>query len=467
MATTTYLEDLTLASRNELFTLLSDALVAKGWTRTVINSDTAAPSFNENVRREEVFQSPGDGVDTGGFFIGMRVYIDANGTRVSILLFGFTATGPGGFVAITSLSRTGTTVTCTTAVPHQMNTGDIVHINGSDNPTLNEMLNGAATTHSTITVTGASTFTYTSNTSGNATANGGTCYAMFNLAGPVTGGINDSPRLNIDDAANDIVGGVNEIAIAGNVMQGGQWMFFYLGSTGRGHIPATLSQTLTASGSITGSGGVQTVAVDETPSDLIVGQPVDIIDSETDRIYRTTIAAIGASSVDMNIAVGQDFAAGSKIGWDPMPVSVCGIKSTVQATQPIDAYVFNSSYGINGTRPWAQTDPDDPDSQYTVMEPRVTNAEEGVQDTADVNLGAIATYDVVMTKNSGTAGLFGTRGPLQNMIGCIVASQNDFDYAKTGKTSPDDDYKMFTSQQVTSATDNVAYGPNAPGAPAL
>jgi hypothetical protein len=103
---------------------------------------------------------------------------------------------------------------------------------------------------------------------------------------------------------------------------------------------------------------------------------------------------------------------------------------------------------------------------YNSTEARVTATESGIQDDADVNLGALAAYDVILTRT--TAGpLTGARGPLKNMVGVILANQVDFDYLKIGKNTPGDDYKCFPSQQVSAATNHVAYGPNAPGAPAL
>lgn len=467
--TTAYLEDLTLANRNALFTLLSDALVTAGWTRTVINSNTGTPGAGHLARREEVFQSAGNSVDVGRFFIGLMVYNDASNTRTSIMIYAFTAIGEGGFVGVTSQSKTAsTTVTATTDTPHLMSTGDIVRINGSDNAALNEGNSGTAVAHNTITVTGASTFTYTSNINATEAGNGGTCFAVFNLCSAINSGLNDAMRVNVNDAAVDFAGSVDELGITGDVMQGGFFMFMYLGQTGRGHIPATLSQTFSATGSITGTGAVQTVAVDQTPSDVLVGQPMDIIDVESGRVFRTSLAVIGpGDALQMDIAIGQNFAAGAIIGWDPMPVVCCAKSDPTQSSTRLDTLEWQVGYSINGTRSWAQTDVNDTETLFAVAEPRVSTAEESVQDTADVNLGALGTYDVVLTKNSGIAGTFGTRGPLRNLIGVILANQVDFDYQKTGKTSPDDDYKGFTSQQITGVLDHVAFGPNAPGAPPI
>ncbi len=467
--TTAYLEDLTLANRNALFTFLSDALVTAGWTRTVINSDTGTPGAAHLALREEVFQSAGNAVDVGRFFIGMMVYVDGSNTRTSIMIYAFTAIGEGGFVGVTSQTKAAsTTVSVVTDTPHLMTTGDILRINGSSNAALNEGNSGSATAHNTITVTGASAFTYTSNINATENGTGGTCFTVFNLSSAITTTINDAFRMNVNDAAVDFVGSVDELGICGDVIQGGFYMFVYIGQTGRGHVLATLSQTFSATGSITGAGAVQTVAVDQTPDDVLVGQPIDIIDVESGRIFRTTIDTIGpGDALQMDIDVGQDFAAGAIIGWDPMPVVCCAKQGTAQTSTPLDTLVWQVGYSINGTRSWAQTDVNDAEAVYGKIEPRLTSSERAVQDTGDVNLGALGTYDVVITKDSGLGGTFGTRGPLRNMIGVIKANEVDFDYQKTGKTSPDDDYKGFTSQQVTGALDHVAFGPNAPGAPPI
>lgn len=469
MATTTYLEDLSLVDRNALFTFLSNALAAKGWTRTIVNSDPAAPSFSGNARREEVFQSPGDTIDTGGFFIAMRVVKDSNGTRDSILLYAFTAIGAANFVGITTASRSGTTVTVNTSVAHQFSTGDVVVVNGTDNPALNECNSGNAAAHVTVTVTGPQQFTYASGASGVEAANGGTCFAVYNLTGAITDGVNDFVRLNVQDAAADFVGGVDEFALTGNVIQAGDYRFFYLGALARGHIPATMSQTLTTSAPVTGSGTQQTIGTVETPSDLFVGQTIDIIDSHTGRIFRTTLAALGpGNAIEAVVDVGQDFAAGAKIGWDPMPLAVAGSESTSLATQNVSSYDFHFAYGINGTRPWGNDDPMNIAGEAGSIEPRVTSVEESVQDTADINLGALGSYDIVVTRTSANpASLQGTRGPLRNSIGVITANQSDFDFGLTGNTLPDDAYKLFPAQPVTGVVDHIAYGPNVPGAPPL
>ena len=470
MATTTYLEDLTLAGRDALYTFLSDALDTKGWTRTVINASAADPTANELAVREEVFQSPGDAVDIGGFFVAMRVFRDGSGLRNSIMIYAFTAIGAGGFVAITSIARSaGTVITVTTTAPHQMTTGDLVVVNGTDNILLNECNSGLLATHNTITVTGASTFTYTSNNSGVQAGTGGTCFAVFNLSGALTAGVNDAFRINVDDVANDFVGGVDEFAISGDVIQAGNFRYFHLGAVGRGHIPATMSQTLTSSGTITGTGALQTIATNETPNDLFVGQPIDIIDSESGLVKRTKLGVIGpGDAVQAIVQIGDDFAANAVIGWDPMPVFVAGQSGTGLTTQSLNTINWQCCYAINGDRTWANTDPDDSDGLYGIVEPRVDTNEKGIQDTADTKLGAVASYDIIVIRTDSTPiEQQGARGPVRNSVGVVLANMNDFDFGQAGKTLPDDIYKAFTTQQISAADDHIAYGPNVPGAPPL
>ncbi len=470
MATTTYLEDLTLVGRDALFSFLSDALDTKGWTRTVINASAADPGTLDLAVREEVFQSPGDAVDIGGFFVALRVFRDGNNTRTAIMIYAFTAIGEGGFVAITTIARdAGTTVTVTTTVPHLMSTGDIVVVNGTDNVVLNECNSGTGAVHVTITVTGGSTFTYVSNTAGVEVGTGGTCFAVFNLNSPIVAGINDATRINVDDVDNDFVGAVDEFAIHGNVIQSGNFRYFHLGAVGRGHIPATMSQTLTSVGAIVATGVLQTIATNETPNDLFVGQKIDFVDSISGRVFRTRLDVIGpGDAIQCILAVGQDFGASTVIGWDPMPVFTAGRQNNTLTTITMVAYEWNCCYAINGERTWAQTDPDDTFSSYNSVEPRVDVTEKGIQDDAETGIGSTASYDIILTRNTAApAGQTGTRGPVRNCVGVVLTSMNDFDFGQAGKNVPADIYKAFASQQVSAADDHIAYGPNVPGAPPL
>lgn len=470
MATTTFIQDLTLTDIAAFRALLDSELTTKGWVRSLIDTNTAVPTLAGRKTWEAIYRSPGDGVDLGRFYIWIAIQRDNNGTRASIALNAFTSLGTEGLVSVNSASKSGTTLTIDTAAAHGFSVGDLVMFGGSSDPDLNVGKGGTNTANGLVLTTPSATqFTMLAGVSQTvAAAAGGFCWRPINSVASWTSGINDFMRINPDNASIDFIGGVDEFGLTGTAMQGVFRLPFFVGCVGRGHIPAQMSQTFTATGAITGTGSVQAIPVDQVPVDILAKQPIDIVNEGDPGILRTQVDSVGPGNVlNCLVPVGQNFNAGSVIGWDPMPIMVAGAAGTTRSTLTLNGTAPRFAYSIDGTRSWAQNDLGDADSIYTVVEPRVGTTEKSVGDTLDVTLQALQTFDIMIVKSSGTAAIQGARGPWRNAIGVVQANQNDFDFLYTGRTLPDDIYKALTTQNVNTSTDHVAYGPNVPGATPL
>lgn len=472
MAVTTYFEDNTPTNLNDLFTVLSNALVAKGWTRTVINSTTVLPTTQSRIGREEVFQSPGDSVDTGGFYIVLQTFRSSSLGIFAIKVWAMTSLGTNGFVPISTVNRSGSTYTIVTTSPHGFSTGDVVHWNGCSEPDYNQANAGSVTSLRTITVIDTTTFTISGQSAtATGTATGGTAYQINNMAGNTSNSSASGVYLTAQDTNLDVVGGVDEFAISCTVFQGGFAYFMYVGALGRAHIGAEFSQTFTTTADVTATGATQSISVEETPLNVIVNQPIDLVDNGTNRIYRTQVDAIGpGNAISVTLPIGQNFRAGAKMGWDPMPLVAMGRTTNATATQEINVLMARMAYSIDGTRSWSEADADDIAGDFDEASIALSSADIATELAGGaLNIGANMAGDLFLLRESSSGGgRVGRRGPLRNLIVVGNVGITDYEFCIAGRTDPDDVYKVFPTMTVTSS-DNMAlaYGPNVPGATPL
>lgn len=483
MANTTYVEDLTITGLGDVFTRLTDEIVAKGWTRFIINDDLSAPVAVSQTRREHLFRSPGDDDDPGGFYISIiRQASGVSGGGVnpdSIRMVAMTSIGTEGVVPIDTVSRSGTTFTVTTTVPHGFETGDLVRWGGTSIQDYNR-LDGNVSAGAMETITRISDTEFTQNRglafTETAVATGGAAYKPINIAGDFSttnfAGIHISPAQPAADM--ELVFGVDEFAIAGEIIQNDGGQFFYLGATGRGHIPLRMSAAFTATAAIVGAGAAVDVPVNETidaDTFLLVGQPIDIYDNGTETLLRTQVRGIGpGNQLNLVVPAGVEFRAGATIAWDPFPIAVIGPDTPLVAIDTIESTTYEKRLATltNGSRPWAQNDSDFA-KEYTDVE---LGASRDIFDNASDGeageTGNNAASDIYLTNDFG-AGLVSRvkRGPLRNCIAVANFGVSDFKFAYSGNRSPEDVYKIFARQPVQTANDVLAIGPNVPNAPPI
>jgi len=166
---------------NPLLSVASPATVARA---DAYNSASGAVNLTSTIADMQYCNSrgvcKGNGANTSGTVVAGTAFLDSNSSSIG------TAMGPGEFpyrtnpanastavfglpemMSIASFTRSSTTVTATTLTPHGLTTTDKIYVASSANSALN-------VTCVAINTTTATTFQYTTSSSGTITATGGT-----------------------------------------------------------------------------------------------------------------------------------------------------------------------------------------------------------------------------------------------------------------------------------------------------
>ena len=430
-----YFENVGLTNINDLFTEISTRLVAAGATRTVLNSLSTEPAA-DRVGREELFKFNGTASKPTAGYVTITRFYDSNTFNKGLAFTCFT--GIKGPIDVATTVQSGVpTVTVTTSTNHGFATGDLVFINGSSTATLNEGSSGLYNSLSTITVTDATTFTYTANLSQTASGTGGKCFAVYNSGAHRT--VKSSTYrawLGPSDSAMKVFGYVDEFHMVGVVVQGATFLPFFIGQTGRAQIPPNYADTAFTTGSVTGNGATpSTFDLDRSCSNLRVGQKIALISPNSASAEIVTIATKPtATQFTAIVTNGTTYPAGTLIGEDPLPLMVMGGGST---QQDLGSKVFYAALrgdctrtGIGGQTYFAAVEAQTVDESY--CDPNVPS---GRYSGKYVNL---------YTTSSGKED---DKGRLVGMVAWSLGSQADFDRIKTGESDPGDFYKIFPTQK--------------------
>lgn len=461
----------TVGSLDALFTMISNALVAAGWTRTVLNPYDAAVDLaliGGETGREEIFQSPGDDRDPSGSYIGLiRSKQVGNASTGPDSIKMFTASGIGGGVrTISSASKLGATYSVTTTEPHGFATGDVVRWGGTDTPEWNRLNDGSSAAINAITVTSATSFDVTgASTVPAGPVSGGFAYVIHNMAGNVVDFSSSGPIIAPADAAANIevALAVNEFAFAMVTIQSTQVEPYYCGMAARGHVPNEFSQVVRTTEEVVGNDAVQVIAVDETVERMIVGQLVDAMDPNSATRLRTTLRAVSGASVSLIVPSGTTLPVGTMIGLDPYVPLVGGRRTVSSGTGTVNLSTMTKWRGVDGdgSRSWGQNAPNQALSLFTEGDTGVINAE---QSTGAAAKGVRQGWDIVLLGTSGDRSL---QGPLWNMR-CVsnASGLSNFDFGLAGPTQADH-YALFPSIGVTNTSTAISLGPNVPNADPL
>ena len=442
----TYFEDTLPTSVNDLFAVLATAMVNEGWTETVINSRTNKPVNDGEMVRESIFSATGNSSEASSAHVAMAVGKDDNGND-AVWLSVFTAFN---IASIDTISRSSSTVTVTTTAPHPFVTGDVVVVNGTSEPLFHEGTPGSSGTMNTITVTGASTFTYSSDSSGTLASVGGKCYSVYNVAGGMANGVNDGVRININDEPADVYGYVDKFRICGIVIQGGTPRPFYLGQTGRDHVQPGARDVAISNDAILGTGS-QAISLDRTPTNMYVGQQIWIISPDSADVEVTTITALSGGELTANFSTA--FSSGALVGMDPAPLVCGGLSGFTSDTSTLEGVRWQLCLSNDGTRNGvSQIDAKD---NLLLYSPGVPTASNVANATSPDSSGSYQGSDIILLDAN-----IGVRRYLPGFVAFPIGTQATLDVMRTGAVPITFDYKLFVEPTVDSQW-GVAIGPGA------
>jgi len=443
-----YIESTTATNINDVFDGLSAALVSAGWTKTVINSDTSAASAGL-AKREEHFTSPGTSSIAGGVHVGIVRMNRANGGSEALQFWCWLGEQ---YATVTTAARVGATVTVTTASPHGFTTGQVAGWNGTDDDTVNALDGANDSAGSTITVSSPTVFTVTRPAIGDATGNGGLCWVHHNPAGSRSAENSSGFRVNLNDAASNYYGFVDEFRLAVVVQQGGTNRIIYCGATERdeqtqedGEDTAVSNDAITV--------GANTVTLDRTPSKMYVGQPLWVVSPDTADVEVTTIT--GLTGDQLSFTAANAYNAGAVVGWDPLPLCTAGLRGSATGSLTFSSYACQVSLALDGTRKGvALNDFTDAALEWdpSVEVIGVESATEAATDPSDQ--AYYTGRDVKLYKINE-----GFRGPMAGLVAFPKGTQNEYDIHRTGATAADTDFRVFTSNDVGAFF--LAVGPGA------
>ena len=437
-----YFQNTAVADLDDLFDELQTQLLAAGWTEQILNS-SSSPALQGRFARESIFIAPGTATQAAACCVGISRVFEGNGLRRGLQLQAFTNTADG-LIAVTSISRTATTMTFTTTAPHGLSTGDLIRWNGSDQDDMHSGWNSESAA-AAITVTGANTFTLVGLGSGTLSANGGFVRRVFNCADSYSTAVNSGMRINAFDSSMDIFGYRDEFRICGIVQQGGNNKIFYVGQSGRDHVQQDQQEVAIATTAITGI-GVETVTLDRNISNWYVGMPIMGVQLDgagtTGILYVTDLPAANQVEVDWGSFTGNANAV--IIGFDPAPTCVSAPTGTT-VDLAMNSMTIQYCLGSDGTRYGvAQNDTIDPllDADWSTTGDAATE-----QRNDPMNTTLYVGEEYFMQSASSSSTTKGVRKFAPGFNPWPVGTQNEFDIQRVGGTPEDDDWKIFVSDQ--------------------
>ena len=450
-----YFQNTSIANIDGLFAELRSQLLAVAptpYTELVLNSSTTDPGTGL-VGRESHFKLPtnvGQENQIGGGYLGLCRYVNSAGTARGLILYAYTSRRAP--ATISTISRAANVVTVTTTAPHGFSTGDLVIVNGTDTAGFHEGSTGAITAINTITVTGATTFTYASPAAGALAGTGGTAVAVFNVTSSRTMAAADAAiRINVTDAPMSVYGYRDAHRICGIVQQGGQNRVFYLGTTGREHVQTAGSSCVVSTSPI--AVGANTITADRIPANMYIGQRLWIVSADSGTSELTTVTGLTGASISFTAA--NVYNAGAYIGWDPTPLISYGLTGALTTTADMTSvisYIARYALDIDGGRSSPQNDLGNVVMTSNIDIPLVTG-DEGASDPDSA--GFFQGRDFLLIR---TAAPEGQRKYLPGFTAWPLGYQNEYDIQRIGATPVTDDIKIFVSQPASSQSQSFVLG---------
>jgi hypothetical protein len=477
----TFFRNTSLLSIADLITELETRMTTAGWTSIPFNNVKTVPSGPQCLSYERVWRIPGSALQPTACFVDLHRVLDSLSVHgLGAMCFtGARSQTPNRAlpVAISVIAKNfAGLVTVTTALPHGFATNDLVILNGTvatvfgarGADTFNEGTNNEGGP-ALITVTGPSTFTYTSAfTSIVESGSGGQVMAVWSAAGSryvLRNDLRAGGIITLLDGAMQVFGYIDEFRCMFTVKQGGNWRTMFLGQTGRRHVQADFSDTAFSSGALAAGLGVTINLVDSVGAplsspNLCVGQKIWLIDPTTGRFEPTTILTkplLTQITCDIVFSYNADGATalGPIVGLDPMPVGVLGNHTPNLNLSSIPLLMTHFE---NASRPTAV-------NGHATTQTYSAFADFGGAAVSMVSPDANGDYQGQDIAVQRTAAPSGMRANLagSGAIAFGVNVQTDGDLQRVGCLPTVTDYMILVSQQVALPVGvmALAYGPGA------
>lgn len=443
-----------------------------GWSFLNVNTSSVSASIVNSVCtavRETIYRCNGSGSDATRWYLSIcRTKTNNNVIeRVTFMPFAGIKNFSGSTVQVATtgaIRNSNSIVSVTCSAAHNLGVGDRFIINGFDNPNLNERWGSQANTpgdsNNAIAcivsgTSGTTAFSYLSNDSSVQTGSSAYVVGVYNAGssrngvqsgqGAVGGGVG----IQLTDASMGLYMYYDESRLCGIVTQGGTFQSFYVGETGRDHVPSDHNGRAFFTGSSTGTGS-QTVNLDRQIK-MIMSQSVWLIhpsgSAGTGSFERVAINRINSSSFIATLT--NNYPSGTLIGEDPLPVVVIGGVNESVATQTLAARTVRFIFHLDGTR-----------NESDVTAQTMTAIVDGGIAVARINPDSAGYYqgkEIFMSKGTPSQG---SRGRLIGMVAFPVGAQNDLDLMRTGAAAVTTDFKLFTSA-TADGTYSIGVGPGA------
>lgn len=473
-----YYQTASVANVDSLITTIKNLLVNSGSCSALeINTSSVNPPVYESTNtvnykgREIIFKFNGTSSDPTKFYLSLNRFCGTSG------YFGIGATlfsGVKNFdspVTVTAVTRSAAgivTVTCSS--PHNLETGDKIIYNGCSNSYLNEGWKpsgvASANTFFTASVINTTIFTYKASRITAESGSGGYVLAVYNPSNDRTDNYTNSPYTNsitfTTDGSMKFFSYVDEHRIAALLVQGSGYLPFYIGETGREHIPYDYRGRAFLTSSVV-SGNAVTITLDRSVSNIATGQKICFYNasgsSGTGSYERTTIIN-KLSNTQFTCNLSSSYPSGTLVGEDGMTaVFDCGNENTLGGFNVAAARDLNDANYRKREflfYPDCTRENNAHSTSRTGMDIIInTILTEGSLDPEDT--GYYIGQDIIFQRTSAPTGIRG------KMVGYAAFSkdiQNDEDIMRVGSTPIDDDYRIFSGQEVVSPW-VLAIGPGA------
>lgn len=477
----------------EVISYIDEQFISGGWDSLPLNLSSSEPSTAEAMRAY-AWKSNGRTGSIGDLPAHHWCFMRWGKDSQTNSHFYFGVASAAKVIGTGSLSKTSDTVLVSSSVPNNVRLGDIIYMQGAGTQDLNK---GWETDDDPFVVTNvinANQFNY-EDTSGpvNVPEVGYTyMFALYNAKGSFSHQENNVPFGfgpmesfgTVDNPLNwNVYGYVDEYRMACIMETGGNYGIFYLGLTGRGHVPNDWKHVGALSASITGTGGPMLLGLDRSCPSMSVGQPIWLVPpneasgsksgsyGSPSRIYNSTVIATCSAKpephiVEVFVANGAEYDSGTLVGYDPAPCAILGndgIPTTIAGT--VNATCVHYPNGTNDQvqaplRGWERPEDYDPNVEYDVN--WETNWDPKVDGTGSTGEQIRLFHGADMSLRSDN-GYLGHRYPLVGFVAWSYTDQNDGDLMVVGENIAANRWKIFSSINAdsTPAVMKLSVGPGA------